>query len=205
MPPIRYCAEVVNSGAVLIEVMETYRKQTIRNHCAVYGPNGMQILTVPVSKPNGNHTLTRDIRIADHSSWQRTHWRSILTAYNNSPFFLYYQDDIHPFFEKKYQFLTDFNLELLHTILRILKVKPSVRFTSVYEKNPENVRDLRNRITDTPGHSFSGSWTYTQVFEPSHGFLPDLSILDLICNLGPEAGNYLSFLLSDPSDSALSG
>lgn len=204
LPPIAYCAEVISARGVFIEAMETYPKQTIRNHCAIYGPNGVQILTVPVSKPSGNHTLTRDIRIAGHSSWQRAHWRSIQTAYNNSPFFLYYQDELHPFFIKRYHFLIDFNLDLLHTILKILKVRPSVQITTVYKKKPAEMTDLRNRFNNDHHLTSIRFPAYTQVFEPVHGFLQGLSFLDLLCNAGPEAVNYLSSLHADLFYSRLS-
>ncbi len=91
-PPVGYMAEVLRADTVVIEVHETYPKQTCRNHCVIQGPNGRQTLSIPVTRINGNHTKTRDILISTHEPWQKTHWRSIQTAYNNSPFFLYYLD-----------------------------------------------------------------------------------------------------------------
>jgi hypothetical protein len=92
LPPVSYISGCLRQDEILIERFETYPKQTIHNRCRILGPNGLQVLSVPVVRVNGNHTLTKDIRIAETIPWQRLHWRSIETAYNNSPFFLYYKD-----------------------------------------------------------------------------------------------------------------
>ncbi len=251
LPPIGYMAEVLRAGAVIIEVNETYRKQTFRNHCSIYGPNGKQILSIPVVKVNGNHTTTKDIRISDHQPWQKIHWRSIETAYNNSPFFLFYQDVFAPFYEKKFGFLVDWNLELLMVILKIMKFNVQIRLTPSYEKYPviesgpsvglkmkstigttgangnllekkpgrnseaqnkiiengsfglsalkedpnhqktEVIKDMRDKLIQKNPDMQIGYPGYTQVFEPRHGFIPGLSAIDAIFNLGPETGDYL--------------
>ena len=97
LPPALYMAETAKADEIIIEAFETYTKQTCRNHCLIYGPNGRQTLSIPVIKVNGNHTITKDIRISTHQPWQKIHWRSIKTAYSNSPFFLFYQDYLSPF------------------------------------------------------------------------------------------------------------
>jgi hypothetical protein len=194
LPPASYMAEVLRTDEVVVEVIETYRKQTIRNHCAVYGPNGRQILSIPVVKVNGNHTRTKDIRISDHQPWQRTHWRSIETAYNNSPFFLYYQDLFAPFYEKRFRYLIDLNFEIFQVLLQILAIGRTVRLTEEFEKSPSISKDLRTMpCTKNPGHDLNYP-KYTQVFEFRHGFIPGLSIIDVIFNLGPEASIYLDSL-----------
>lgn len=191
LPPGDYLAVLLRHPVVFIETMETYRKQTQRNHCHIYGPNGKQQLTIPVEKPGGNHTLTRDVRISDHEPWQRTHWRSIETAYNNSPFFLFYRDFFEPFYLKKHTFLLDFDQELLNQIISILKIPVKIEFTSRFEKTPAELTDLRN-IRLTAAESFqTGGYHYTQVFEPARGFIPGLSILDILFNLGPETKQYI--------------
>ncbi len=191
LPPIQYIAAFQDASGAAIEIMETYRKQTCRNHCLIYGPNGKQKLTIPVVKVNGNHTLTRDIRISDHQPWQKIHWRSIQTAYNNSPFFLYYEDDFAPFFEKRFEFLTDLNSALLGMILKVLKIPVAPQFTTSFEKIPEGFTDLRETLVADNIDLLTPAIHYTQPFEPAHGFLPGLSIVDVIFNLGPEAGGYL--------------
>jgi hypothetical protein len=178
LPSVSYIAECLLSDAVTIEAFETYKKQTCRNHCEIYGPNGRQKLSVPVIKVNGNHTLTKDIRISSFQNWQKIHWRSIETAYNNSPFFLYYRDHLEPFYIKKFDFLLDLNTRLLEVLSNILRIEKQIDFTDHFE-NPTGCHNkflLRH---------------YTQVFENKSGFLPDLSIIDLIFNLGPDARDYL--------------
>ena len=191
LPPIRYMAEIIRTQKVVIEVCETYKKQTIRNHCAIYGPNGKQTLSIPVVKVNGNHTLTKEIRISAHQPWQKTHWRSIETAYNNSPFFLYYQDSLAPFYHQKFEFLADLNTGLLETLLRIVNSSVPVTRSVGFEKSPIDINDCRDRVSAKPDTGIAVYPHYTQVFEPRHGFIPGLSILDVLCNLGPEASTYL--------------
>jgi hypothetical protein len=191
LPPIIYMAEVMLAEVVVIELYETYQKQTFRNHCAIYGPNGKQILTIPVVKVNGNRTLTKDIRISDHEPWQKNHWRSIKTAYSNSPFFLFYQDLFAPFYEKKFNFLIDLNLELLQALLRIMKVERAVHMNGSYEKHPVGLTDLRGTLVQKSTGSHVNYPHYTQVFEPRHGFISGLSVIDVIFNLGPEVKDYI--------------
>ena len=174
-------AECIRSDEVVIETCETYRKQTTRNHCDIYGPNGRLKLSIPVIKVNGNQTLTKDIRISYSQNWQQIHWRSIETAYNNSPFFLFYRDNFEPFFQKRFDFLMDLNTGLLDVVFTLLRIEKEIKFTDHFEN-----RTLVNSAISFP--------SYTQVFESRSGFLDDLSIVDLIFNLGPEAGRYLENL-----------
>jgi hypothetical protein len=176
---------------VLLERFETYPKQTCRNRCHIYGPNGLQTLSIPVIKVNGNHTLTKDIRIATSTPWQRLHWRSIETAYNNSPFFLYYQDEFERVFEKHFDFLLDLNTTLLEIIFDIFRIEKKIGFTDHFLKIPEGIEDHREFTQKKKVPSNDAFSPYTQVFSPKHGFLPDLSIIDLIFNMGPESGDFL--------------
>jgi len=198
-PSVGYMAEAMRSDGIVVEAFETYTKQTCRNHCIIFGPNGRQMLSIPVIKVNGNHTLTKDIVISDHQPWQKIHWRSIKTAYSNSPFFLYYQDHFTHFYEKNFRFLLDLNMEILQTLLEILKTKRILNLTESFEKSPGNIKDLRS----LPGTKSSGQQLnypyYTQVFESCHGFIPGLSILDVIFNLGPETAGYLDLIFSPAS------
>ena len=190
LPPISYISKCLKSGKVIIEAEETYLKQTYRNHCLIAGPNGKQQLTIPVVKVNGNHTLTKDIKISYFENWQKQHWRSIETAYNNSPFFLYYRDYFEPFFYKTHDFLIDYNLQILNTIFIILRVENEIEFTSKYEKEYSSLLDMRNTSVQKYPDNGTPIKKYIQVFENKSGFIPDLSIIDLIFNLGPEAGDY---------------
>jgi hypothetical protein len=190
LPPIGYMARLVHSGSVVIEVWESYTKQTCRNHCNIYSPNGLQTLTIPVIKVNGNHTLTKDIRIANQIPWQINHWRSIETAYNNSPFFLYYQDFLLPFYQKKYDFLLDLNADLLKTIIKLLKLDIPVERSVAFCPD----RDINGREMLVSKKSRFTNPLYHQVFTEKSGFIPNLSIVDLLFNLGNESLFYLSNL-----------
>jgi len=193
LPPIAYIASCAAADEILIEAWETYPKQTLRNHCEIYGPNGRQRLTVPVIKPDGNHTRTKDIRIASHLPWQKIHWRSFEAAYNKSPYFLYYQDYLLPFYEKDYKFLLEFNLQLLETLLQAIRLDKSAATTESYEITPPGVIDLRYQASGIQ-HPASGIRhpEYYQVFADRHGFLKDLSSVDLLFNIGPETLQYFS-------------
>lgn len=188
LPPVTYISAIVRSEKFQVEIQETYRKQSCRNHCRIYGPNGIQTLIVPVIKVNGNHTLTRDIRISSSLSWQKNHWRSIETAYRNSPFFLYYQDLFEYHFEKKYNFLIDLNSSLLQSVFDALKVSLKTSFTEEFLKpslnNPGEYLVSKKYTPSCP--------PYHQVFFSKFGFVPNLSIIDVLFNLGPETNSYLN-------------
>jgi len=189
LPPIGYFAALINAGKIYIELDETYPKQTCRNHANIYGPDGRQTLSIPVKKPHGNHTKTRDIRISYALPWNKTHWRAIETAYNNSPFFLYYQDYFRPYFEKEYDCLVDLNSEILKTVFRLLRISKEIRYSETYVKEPAGMHDFRKELTAK--HAAAVCPSYTQTFGEKHGFIPNLSIIDLIFNVGPEASEYL--------------
>ena len=187
LPPIAYISAAIKAEEFLIEIQETYRKQTCRNHCRIYGPNGLQILSIPVIKVNGNHTLTRDIRIAYPLSWQKAHWRSIETAYRNSPFFLYYQDYFAAFFTQKYDYLIDLNSALLETIWSVLKVTPQMGYTGTFQTiSTSDQRELLVSKKHAPPIP-----SYHQVFASKFGFISNLSVIDALFNLGPETKSYL--------------
>jgi hypothetical protein len=190
-PPVSYMYVCLQADKVFIERFETYPKQTCRNRCRICGPNGVQTLSVPVVKVNGNHTLTKDIRIAASVPWQRLHRRSIETAYNNSPFFLYYKDDFASVFEKKFDFLLDLNSHILAILFKILRLETEAGYTDQYIKIPAGIRDWRES-SGKKGPVINANFpSYSQVFSPKLGFIPDLSILDLIFNQGPESGDFL--------------
>ncbi len=191
LPSISYISGCLYSQQVIIERFETYQKQTSRNRCRIYGPNGLQNLSIPVIRINGSHTIIKDIRISKSIPWQRLHWRSIETAYNNSPFFLYYKDDFIKVFERPFDFLIDLNTHLFSIVLGILRINPDIGYTDQYQKTPKDLEDHRESTKKQkmpPDDTFP---SYTQVFSEKHGFIADLSIIDLIFNLGPDSLAYL--------------
>lgn len=189
LPPVSYFYQCLKPNELYVEILETYPKQTLRNRCFILGPNDIQMLSIPVSRPSGNHTKTKDILINNSLPWQKQHWRSIETAYNKSPFLLYYQDHFYPFYEQPMKFLIDFNEGIRERIFEIFQIDKKVQHNKVFEKTPNNLCDLRNAFSDKiPQPPIP---EYHQVFSAVHGFVPNLSILDLICNLGPESIAYL--------------
>ena len=192
LPPISYLSAYVLSEKIIIERFETYTKQTCRNRCLIYGPNGIQSLSIPVKKTMGHHTLISDILTDNTRPWQKLHWRSIETAYNKSPFFLYYRDYFEPFFTRKTEHLIDFNTRILEQIFMILRIEIVPAFTEEFEKEPEN--DQRELLV-RKYQEFSFP-AYFQPFSLKHGFLSNLSIIDLLFNKGPEAPEYLSLLIN---------
>lgn len=193
--PVEYFASIVNAEEIIIEKQEHYIKQTFRNRCLISTTNGMQSLTIPVIKVNGNRTQIKDVQIAYFEKWQMNHWRTIESAYSNAPYFLFYQDAIFPYYQKKFKYLFDFNYELLQIILGFLKVEVALSFTEEYQLPiNKDVLDLRNTFSpkNESGLSFP---RYIQVFEEKHGFMENLSILDLLFNEGPEALSYLKEII----------
>ncbi|MCD4746175.1 MAG: WbqC family protein [Bacteroidales bacterium] len=201
LAPIEYYYHIAKFSEGFIEKYENYIKQTYRNRCLIYSANGMQRLSIPVIKVDGNHTCIKDIQISYFENWQKIHWKSIESAYNSSPFFLYYQDDIKPFHFKKYKFLIDFNQDILNVILKLIGIKTIVKYTSAYQKESSGIPDLRNKIK--PGKKIYDNNKlniiphYTQVFEAKYGFIPNLSIIDLLFNEGPNTKEYLQGLVFD--------
>jgi hypothetical protein len=195
LPPISWLALAIQFENTLIEIYETYPKQTYRNRCQIATSTGTLNLTIPVMRINGNHTITKDIEIDNSKNWQQLHWRSIITAYNKAPFFLFYRDYFEPLFTKNYNSLIEYNYKIIEILVEVIKLKPlTFQYTDHFDFNPDCL-DLRNSISPKLSNQekFNIDFPrYIQVFEENYGFIPDLSILDLLFNLGPEASSYLA-------------
>jgi hypothetical protein len=194
LPPIEYFYFLLKAENSVVERFETYKKQTYRNRCYVYTEKGKTALSIPISKPFGNHTKTSEIEIFYSENWQLNHWKTISTAYQSSPFFLYYKDELEVFYKMKFTKLIDFNNRLMQTLIEMLEIDVSISFSGHFEKPSENENDLRFKISPKEDSLLSGLPPYSQVFDDRHGFLPNLSIIDLLFNKGPEAGIYLNDL-----------
>lgn len=190
-PNIAHFAAML-SGAFQLEREDNYQKQTYRNRTYIYSANGMQMLSVPIKHtvhPEG-HRKYKDVILEDNFNWKKQHWKTIQTAYRTSPFFEFYEDDLAPFFEKKHHRLYDMNLESIELIAESIQAELDYTFTESYESKPKSAIDLRPLVNakNPTGLLFD---PYTQVFDDRHGFIPNLSILDLIFNEGPNTLNYL--------------
>ena len=190
LPPISFFTAINSGGDVLIEQYDNYCKQTYRNRCRIATAGGVQTLTIPVVKSDSPKQLMKDVRISDHGEWRRQHWNALESAYMNSPFFMYYQDDFHPFFEKKYEFLIDFNTELTLRIMELAGIDKPVKPTESYIRNTDNILDLRNLIEPAKTEP-QNPIEYWQVFKQKYGFIGNLSAVDLLFNMGPEFPLYL--------------
>lgn len=193
-PPVEYFAGIYHAKKIYIEAEENYIKQSYRNRCRIYTADGIQALIIPAIKTTGNHTRIRDIKISYRERWQLNHWRAIAAAYQKSPYFQYYEDTFSVFLDKKHTFLFDFNMELLHTLLSVIGIKRAIKTTEVYEMFPEHTTDLRNVIHPKKECDLFFP-PYTQVFHERIGFVPNLSVIDLIFNVGPGCREYLQKIM----------
>lgn len=190
LPPVSFFSAMNKGADVLVEQFDNYCKQTYRNRCLIATSSGIQTLTIPVVKPSGQKQIMKDVRISDHGEWRKQHWNALESAYMNSPFFMYYQDDLRPFYEKKYEFLFDFNMELIQLILNLAGMEKGIRATAEYLKPTESIYDLRN-LVDPNTQADCSFRKYWQVFGKRHGFIENLSAADLLFNMGPEFPLYL--------------
>ena len=189
--PVQYFSKFLLKGKIVIEQYDTYAKQTYRNRCLIFGANGTVILTIPVKKKEGQKTLVKDIKIDYDTDWRRLHWRGITSAYNSSPFFEFYRDIFEPFYVKKYNFLVDYCFTLTTEILKQIniKVEPVLSHEYIFTGNKSTIPDFRELIhpkTDPKKDDSFHSIVYQQVFSGKWGYIPNLSILDLLFNVGPE-------------------
>ena len=187
--PVQWYQKLHRHEECLIERHESFIKQTYRNRMVIAATHGPLALTIPTT--HDSSMCIKDIRISDHANWRHVHWNALLSAYGESPFFEYYQDDIRPFYEKKYEFLFDFNMETTLKMIELLDIRPRLSVTSEYLSPSEcsDVEDFREAIR--PKHPLADlsfePRRYYQVYEQKHGFLPNMSILDLLFNEGNEA------------------
>lgn len=192
-PPIEYFYHILKSENIVIDTLETYKKQSYRNRCNIYSEKGLMPLSIPVNKPSGNNTKTDEILIFNKEKWKKNHWKTIESAYRNSPFFEFYKEEISEEFKKDYSKLCDFNHSLLQVILKILEINNKISYSNTFIKPQSSPNDYRFIISPKITNNLIFD-EYIQVFGDRHGFIGNLSILDLIFNLGPEARYYIESL-----------
>ncbi len=192
LPPSWYIEQLIAADVVFIESSEHFIKQTIRNRCHILSPNGVQTLIVPVVHLNRTKSPIKDIRISNDFPWQRQHWRSLTSAYRRSAFFEFYQDDLIRYYEKRFDFLFDFNQSLLLFLLEQIKVEKPLLLTTLYQPPViEDMNDLRNRCNTRLPVETGTIKSYPQVFGYKDGFVPGLSVVDLLFSMGSASRSYL--------------
>lgn len=187
---IAQCVAIVQAKTVTFEVCDNYQKQTYRNRMNIYGTQGILPLTVPVVYSQKNRQLYKDIIISNDENWQEQHWKSIQSAYSSSPFFEYYEHDLIPLFKEETTHLMDFNFKCLKAVLECLQYDLNFDYSAQFEASTPTKTDYRYLVNHRK-ETEQAFKPYVQVFDDKHGFIPNLSILDLIFNEGPNALLYL--------------
>ena len=189
LPSVEYMSWVINQKKLYFLTSGHYQKQTYRNRAEIYGPNGKLKLIIPVTKNRGsNHQKDIETMIDNNFLWQKNHWRSLQMSYRASPYFEFYEEDFYPFYNNKISSLMELNIGLIKVVLKLLKFEIPIE-----EKNDNKVKEKRDLIISKKIVNVS-ILKYNQVFIDRHGFLSNLSIVDLLFNLGPESLDYLKNL-----------
>lgn len=196
LAPIQYYSKIFRAERAVIEADDNYQKQSYRNRCIIAAANGPLALSVPIEKPKELKCKMKDIKIADHGNWQHFHWNAIISAYNSSPFFEYYRDDFALFYEQKTTFLFDLNEQLRILVCNLLDIETPTTYTRSFVENElPNTIDLREAIhPKRDWQQLDNQFAvkpYYQVFGEKRPFIENLSIIDLLFNMGNESRLYL--------------
>lgn len=181
LPNLQYLSQVINAGTVVLEKHENFMKQSYRNRCEIMGSNGKLSLSIPLVK-QADKELISEKKISYAENWQQQHWRTITSAYKNSPYFEFFEDELKPFYDTQFELLFDYNTQLLQAVLHILRVKKQIQFTANFAAKPSDIADLRS-LSDLSNDMYLVK-PYYQVFADKYGFMSNLSCLDALFNVG---------------------
>lgn len=190
LPPVEYFLQISKADEVLVEREENYLKQSYRNRCYILSAHGPQLLSVPVYLGSQHKTPIKEIRIDYSKRWQQVHLRAITASYNSSPYFQFYFENFEKIISKKIDFLLDLNMELTESVLKMLKLKIKLKYTTNFEPVSDEENDFRYKISPKEESQFRIK-KYIQVFGTGKRLVQGISIIDLIFNIGPEAIDYL--------------
>lgn len=188
-PSISHFVAMAKADSVTFEMEDNFQKQTNRNRTYIYSPNGIQLLNIPVKHSKEIHQKTKEVKLETSFDWQKQHFKSLEAAYRTSPFFEYFEDALQPVFQKKHTFLMDLNLETMEIVSKCLTLKMEFNTTTEFFHEVTDCSDFRHLANGKKDTSFFEN--YTQVFGEKHGFLNNLSVLDLLFNEGRYALDYL--------------
>ena len=190
-PSISHFVAMAKADCITFEIEDNFQKQTNRNRTYIYSPNGIQLLNIPVKHSKQIHQKTKEVKIENEFDWQKQHFKSMEAAYRSSPFFEFFEDDIRPLFEKKHTYLMDLNFETISLVSKCLRMKLAYNTTTEYFQELDSNTIMEFRQLANGKKDESRFEPYTQVFDDKHGFLNNLSILDLVFNEGKYAIDYL--------------
>ena len=188
---LMYYSVLAKSSQVYIDRFENFRKQSYRNRCVISGPNGPLKLIIPIIRISKN--IIKDVKIDNHNNWRKIHWKSLESSYRSSPYFEFYEDEFMPlYFEKKIEYLLDFNQQLNLVLLRCLNLDTEIIFSDSYIEKEGKINDFRDIIhpSSKPTETVK-KIKYSQVFQESQDFIYNLSVYDLLFNQGPMARQFL--------------
>jgi len=193
LAPIEYYHYLIQNNSLALDFYENFVKQTYRNRCYILSPNGVQNLTIPIIKARKKKPI-KNVKISYDENWRKIHWKSLEAAYRSSPYFEFYEDDFHPFYhEKKYDFLIDLNWDLGQKIVELLNLDISIKKSTKYIDEIDVKADFRNVFSPKINNRLQFK-EYIQVFSDRNGFAPNMSLVDLLFNEGPNALSYLKNL-----------
>lgn len=187
-PPISFYKTLIEVDILKIERYEHYQKVSYRNRCYIAGPNGVILLSVPLTKGKNQRTIMKDVRISNEEKWQGLHWKTLTSAYRRSPWFEYFEGELETLYERKFEFLLDWNMACFEWANKVLGLEKEVDLTGSFVKSYDPAAGiLDQRDVMVPGKSAGEHPVYTQVFGERTGFVPNLSILDLLFCEGKRA------------------
>ena len=188
-PSISHYVAMAQSDSITFEVEDNFQKQTNRNRTYIYSPNGIQLLNIPIKHSKEKHQKTKDVQLETSFDWQKQHFKSLEAAYRTSPFFEFFEDELAPIFNKKHTFLMDLNFETIEIVSKCLGIAFGNNKTTEYFHEVTDYTDFRYLANGKKDTTILE--TYPQVFEEKHGFINNLSVLDLLFNEGRYAKDYL--------------
>ena len=191
LAPVEWYVRLLAYPRVRVERFDHYVKQTYRNRCVIGAESGRLALTVPTVDTGGGKTLMEEVRISEHGGWRRVHWNALEAAYRHSPFFDFYADELLAVYETRHEWLLDFNRAMAEWACRQIDIRPEVEYSERYVAVPDDADDFREAIHPKRA-TLPLTERYWQVFSEKNGFLPGLSIADLLFNMGPESLLVLS-------------